>query len=100
METTTTSLNLAVRGLGNHQPCLKAVMDLLGEAIPRRLQGRVVRHGHHSAKRNGYFPIRAGLAGLFDKVRTDLKHNWRLKRCYSLLKQIFKMRKLPQDINA
>jgi hypothetical protein len=65
METTTTSLNLAVRGLGNHQPCLKAVMDLLGEAIPRRLQGRVVRHGHHSAKRNGYFPIRAGLAGLF-----------------------------------
>lgn len=65
MGTTTISLNLAVRGLGNHQPGLKAVMELLGEAIPRRLQGRVLRHGYHSAKRNRYPSISGGSNDLF-----------------------------------
>lgn len=65
MGTTTTSHNLAAMGLGNHQPGLKAVMELLGEAISRRLQGRVLRHGYHSAIRNGHPSIGGGSDGSF-----------------------------------
>lgn len=69
MGTTTPSLSLAVRGLGNHQPGLKAAVELVGEAVPRRLQGRVVRHGYRSAKINVHSSVRGGSDGLFSCFR-------------------------------
>lgn len=94
METTTPSLNLAVKGLGNQQPGLKAVVELLGEAIPRRLQGHVVRHGYHSAKRNEHSSLRGGSDGLFSCFPYVTE-----KRCWCTCNELKELRKM-QDYKA